>query len=79
VRLIDVSAASDRLDHLDYFHRLWLANYVANVDILADCLAELLHGAALPAEDSSDSTCSICPPAVDHLRRFLYDTPLPQA
>lgn len=41
-RITETREAGERLDKLDYIGRMWLATYAANVDVIGDCLEELL-------------------------------------
>ncbi len=41
-RIAEIREAGERLDTLDYLKRLWLADYAGNVDVVSDCLEELL-------------------------------------
>jgi hypothetical protein len=42
-RIACTREAGERLDKLDYIKRLWLAEYAADVDVIGDCLEELLN------------------------------------
>lgn len=48
-RIQAIYDGSERLDNLNYIGgRFWLADYAADCAVVADCMLELLDGAAVP-------------------------------
>lgn len=59
-RIANLATLEERLDHVDWFKRLWMASYAADVAIISDCLLELLDGAPVPQDDADAAGCPVC-------------------
>jgi hypothetical protein len=51
-RIRELREDGEHLDKLNYFGRQWVGSYAGNVDVIADCLEELLDRGGVTSVDS---------------------------